>query len=73
MESDVFLHVYQNEFWPTTAEDPTEIITYYNHSLMNLKTMYGKVFPDVNPDNLNHQHEKGQRVYKIRYTVNTLP
>lgn len=71
LKSNIFNVKFDFDNWPGAHPDQKNCIRAYNGNLFDLRSQYSKIFDDFEPmgDNMNY---KGQRIYKITYSINLL-
>ena len=74
MSSDIFLHQFDFELWPSTHLFGKSESRIYNHSFFELRDKYLNIFKGNFGENKEKENNQDQnRVYKIKYTLNLLP
>lgn len=81
LHSRVFLVEFDFDQWPSTHSVKQRLIRPYNMPLFKLRENYRAIFPEPQFNREEHgegdqdqdNHNKMEKVYKIKYTINLLP
>ena len=73
LSSDIFLHQFDFELWPSTHLNGKTESQIYNHSFFELRDMYNFIFKGNFGEKEQSSDDQGDRIYKIKYTMNLLP
>jgi hypothetical protein len=73
LESEIFLFKFDYDSWPGLHNNSKEIMRHYDGSLFKLRYAYKQVFSEPEFAISDQKAMRGERVFKISYTLNLLP
>jgi hypothetical protein len=57
LQSDIFMHKFDYDLWPSTNLCGQKVLKHYNGSKFHLRNMYSEIFKDFNSDEI-HEHNE---------------